>query len=183
MMMKFTKIAEDMQGAMVQFCMEQGAMNGYVDEETVENMVESAFAVMNRIYGAALPKVPLYRYHMYAGDEFTDEIFPNSIKENGVLYDNIIHLGTFKADGYYDKLTDDTVYRGYDVVYDTEEQKIRLLYRIQTKDNSVTTLYRVDTELFEDFDVYEFIIDISVQIISRLKQSVSYAEFIRKDVA
>ena len=59
------------------------------------------------------------------------------------------------------------------MVYDLDSQEIKLLYRIMTVDESVTTLYRVDTDLFEDFDVYEFMIDISSQMIGKLKQSLS----------
>lgn len=173
-MMRFTKITEDMQSALMQFCMEQQAMNRYVNEENMENLIESAFAVFNKISDAGLPVVPIYRYHLYAGAHFTDEIFPYSIKENGVLYDKIIHLGTFLIDSYLSD-TEETrsIVRGYDVVYDLDTQQIKLLYRIVTTDNSLTTIYRVDTDLYEDFDVNEFMIDISSQIICKLKQSLS----------
>jgi hypothetical protein len=42
-----------------------------------------------------------------------------------------------------------------------------------TTDDDITTIYRVDTDLYEDFDVFEFVIDISAQIMIRLKQSLS----------
>lgn len=174
MMMRFTKITDNMKEAMLQFCFEQETMNRYANEEEVKNMVESAFAVLNRMPTVSLPVVPVYRYHMYAGEQYTDEILPNSIKENGILYDEAIHLGTFMLDSYSAD-TEETraIIRGYDVVYDLDSEKIKLLYRLMTADNSVTTLYRVDTDLYEDFDVNEFMIDISAQIIGKLKQSLS----------
>ena len=121
---------------------------------------------------------------MYAGEQYTDEIFPESIKENGTIYEKAIHLGTFMIDSY----TADTeearaIARGYDVVYDLESCEIKLLYRVMTTDDSVTTLYRVDTDVYEDFDVYEFVIDISSQIMGKLKQSLSVPMFIVKEAA
>lgn len=173
-MMKFTKLSNNIQDALYDFCLEQESMNGYVSDEEIDILLESAFAVFDRLHGTSLPVVPVYRYHMYAGEQFTDEILPISIKENGSLYDRIVHLGTFMLDSYSDdndKVM--AVERGYDVVYDLDSGEIKLLYRIMTKDGSVTTLYRVDTDLFEDFDVHEFIIDISSQIIGKLRQSLS----------
>lgn len=174
MMMRFTKVAENIQAALVQFCMEQKSMNGYADKEDIEALVESAFAVMNRIPQTSVKVLPIYRYHMYTGEQYTDEIFPDSIKENGVLYDRIIHIGTFVIDSYAANSEGKrAILRGYDVVYDLDSQEIKLLYHIMTADESVTTLYRVDTDLFEVFDVYEFMIDISSQMIGKLKQSLS----------
>ena len=66
-----------------------------------------------------------------------------------------------------------TIARGYDVVYDIKSSEIKLLYRIMTTDDNLTTFYRVNTDVYEDFDVYEFIIDISSQIVGKLKQSIS----------
>lgn len=159
---------------MLQFCFEQETMNRYANEEEVENIVESAFAVLNRMSAVSLPVVPVYRYHMYAGERYTSEMLPESIKENGILYDNAVHLGTFMLDSYSADMEEaKAIIRGYDVIYDLDSKEIKLLYRLMTADNSVTTLYRVDTDLYEDFDVYEFMIDISTQIIGKLKQSLS----------
>lgn len=174
MMMRFTKITEDMQEALMQFCFEQETMNRYANEEEIESVIESAFAVMNKIPDASLPIAPIYRYHMYAGEQFTDEILPYSIRENGVLYEEMIHLGTFMLDSYSANTEEAKgIVRGYDVIYDIESQEIKLLYRIMTTDDSVTTLYRVDTDLYEDFEACEFVIDLTSQIISRLEQSLS----------
>lgn len=184
MMMKFTKLTDNVKEAMLQFCFEQETMNRYANEEEVKNIIESAFAVLNRMPAVSLPVVPIYRYHMYAGEQFTDEILPNSIKENGILYDEAIHLGTFMLDSYSaDTEEAKAIIRGYDVVYDLDSKEIKLLYRLMTTDNSVTTLYRVDTDLYEDFDVYEFIIDISAQIIGKLKQSLSVPVVVVREVA
>jgi len=174
MIMRFTKLTDDMREAMFQFCMEQTEMNGYTGEEEIEVLVDSAFNVFEKIPATALPVVPVYRYHMYAGEQFTDEIFPDSIKENGKIYDRAVHLGTFMIDSYSaDTEEAKAIARGYDVFYDIDSGEIKLLYRVMISDDSITTLYRVDTDIYEDFDVYEFVIDISTQIMGRLKQSLS----------
>lgn len=170
-MMRFTKVTEDIREALFQFCMEQAFTNSYVGAEEIEILMESAFAVLDRIKPSGLPVVPVYRYQLYAGEQFTDEILPQSIKENGVLYDRSVCLGTFALDSYSDTAEQKTIIRGYDVVYDLDSGGIRLLYKISIADDSVKTLYRVDTDLYEDFDVYKFIIDLTSQISTRLKQS------------
>lgn len=168
-MMRFTKVNDDIQAALVRFCTEQETLSEYMSENEIEYVVESAFSVMNRIPTTGMRVEPIYRYHLYAGAAFADEIFPYSIKENGVLYNNAIQLGTFLIDSYRAS-SDETkrIVRGYDVVYDLDSSEIRLLYRIATTDDSMTTLYRVDTDLYEDFNFYEFIIDLSAQMIAKL---------------
>lgn len=46
-----------------------------------------------------------------------------------------------------------------------------LLYRVMYSDNSVVTIYRVETEYFEDFDVTGFMLDLTSQIAGKLKQN------------
>ncbi len=180
-MMRFTKVNDDIQAALVQFCVEQETMSEYMAENEIESVVESAFSVMNRIPATGMRVAPIYRYHLYAGAAFTDEIFPYSIKENGVLYNNAIHLGTFLVDSYRAS-SDETklIARGYDVIYDLDSSEIKLIYRIAITDDGVTTLYRVDTELFEDFNFYEFIIDLTSQMIAKLSCNQGRCEEVRE---
>lgn len=184
-MMRFTKLTDDMREAMFQFCLEQSAMNGYVGEEEIETLVDSAFDVFDKLPATSLPVAPLYRYNMYAGEQFTSEILPDDIKENGVLCRNSVMLGTFMIDSYSANTEEErAILRGYDVVYDIDSGEIQLVYRVMTTDDSVTTIYRVDTDIYEDFDVYEFVIDVSTQIMGRLKQSLSIpVVFSMKEVA
>jgi len=172
-MMRFNKIIDGMREALFQFCMEQSAMNGYTSVEEIEALVNSAFDVFNRIPATSFSSAPVYRYQIYAGEELTDEIFPEEIRENGKLFERSIHFGTFMIDGY-SACTDETkgIARGYDVVYDFKSGEIKLLYSVMTTDDSVTTIYRVETDVYEDFNLYEFMIDISSQIIGKLNQSV-----------
>ena len=81
-----------------------------------------------------------------------------------------IQLGAFIVDGYSADTTDKVIMRGYDVVYDPDEKVIKLLYRIMISDEDITTVYRVETELYEDFDVYSFILDVTSQMAGKLRQ-------------
>lgn len=186
MMIRFNKISTQIKEAMFKFCMEQSVMNGYSDKAETYAIVKSAFNVIDKIQGTSLPVEPVYRYIMYAGEQFTDEILPADIKENGEIFKRTISLGSFLLDSYSsDTCEGNLIMRGYDVVYDIDSKEIVLLYRIMTTDDDITTVYRVDTDIYEDFDVFEFIIDISAQIIIRLKQSLSIPNIsvILKEVA
>lgn len=176
-MMRFLKISEDILEALVEFCSEQNCANSYVSEDEIETLVESAIVVMNKIPESKLPVVKLYQYNMFAGVEFTDEILPKNIKEKGLLYDNVIHLGTFMIDSYAANTKEmNAIVTGYDVIYDIKNAEIKLLYKVMITNDSVTTLYRVDTDLYEDFDVYEFIIDLTSQLTVRLRQGLRMIE-------
>lgn len=174
MMMRFTKLNDDMRDALLQFCFEQNELNGYTEEGEIETLVESAFEVLKKPDGTSLPVTPIYRYNMYAGEQFTGEILPDDIKENGIICRNAVMLGTFTLDTYTANTEEDrAIVRGYDVYYDIDSEEICLIYRVVTTDDSVTTIYRVDTDVYEDFDVYEFVISISAQLMGKLKQSLS----------
>ena len=171
-MTKFSKISDALQAALAGFCTEQEILSDYMQDGEVENLLDAAFAVMNRIPAGGLREIPIYRYHFYAGDKFTDEIFPSEIQNNGLLCKHAVHLANIQLDNYIDRINGSkAVSRGYDVVYDLDSDEIRLLYYIITSDDSITTVYRTNAETFENFCTPEFIIDLTSQIISKLKRS------------
>ena len=61
--------------------------------------------------------------------------------------------------------------RGYDVVYDLRSEKVILLYRVDISDNDAATVYRVETDLFENFNAADFIISLSVQLANVLQKT------------
>ena len=99
----------------------------------------------------------------------SEEIFPAEVRDNGVLCERCLHLGTFLANEYSN--TEKIITCGYDVVYDLDKEDIVLLYRVVYTDNSVVTIYRVETEWIEDFDVTAFMLDLTAQIAAKLKQN------------
>ena len=153
--MIFAAIKNEIKDALFCFCLEQCAASGGVDVCEVENLVNKAFEVFGKNPCAHIDPISLYRYHLYAGERYTDEIFPDNIKENGVICERCLHLGTFLAKEYSDNVSK-IITRGYDVVYDLESED---------------TIYRVETEYFEDFDVTGFMLDLTSQIAAKLKQN------------
>ncbi len=170
MMMRFEAITDDMREAVFRFCMEQCSMNRTVSVDEIKKLVTTAFDVFNKVPYAGIGTTPFYSYHMYAGEQYTNEILPENIKQDGLITARGIQLGAFIVDGYSADTTDKVIMRGYDVVYDPDEKVIKLLYRIMISDEDITTVYRVETELYEDFDVYSFILDVTSQMSGKLRQ-------------
>lgn len=94
--MIFAAIKNEIKDALLCFCLEQCAASGGVDVCEVENLVNKAFEVFEKNPCAHIGPISLYRYHLYAGERYTDEIFPDSIKENGIICERCLHLGTFR---------------------------------------------------------------------------------------
>lgn len=168
--MIFAAIKNEIKDALLCFCLEQCSVNGGVAVDEVENLVNKAFEVFEKNPCAHIDPISLYRYHLYAGERYTDEIFPDNIKENGVICERCLHLGTFLAKEYSDNVNK-IITLGYDVVYDLDKEEIKLLYRVVFSDNIIVTVYRVETEYFEDFDVTGFMLDLTSQIAGKLKQN------------
>lgn len=168
--MIFAAIKNEIKDALLCFCLEQCSASGGVYVEDVENLVNKAFEVFAKTPLAHIDPISLYRYHLYAGEKYTEEIFPDNIKENGVICERCLHLGTFLADEYSDK-NNKILTRGYDVVYDLDIEQMLLIYRVMYSDNDIVTVYRVETKWFEDFDVTEFMLDLTSQLAAKLKQN------------
>lgn len=169
--MIFAAIKNEIKDALLCFCLEQCPPFGIAVGD-VENLVNKAFEVFAKTPSGMIDPISLYRYHLYAGEQYTDEILPDDIKENGVICERCLYLGTFTANEYSNN-TAKIITRGYDLVYDLDNEEMLLLYRVVYADNDVVTVYRVETEWFEDFDVTKFMLDLTVQIAAKLKQSSS----------
>ncbi len=170
MMMRFEAITDSMREAVLRFCMKQCSMNRSVTIEEVKKLVKTSFDCLNKVPYAGISTMPFFSYQLYAGEQYTNEILPENIKQDGTITTRGVLLGTFIIDGYSADERGKVIMRGYDVVYDPDERVIRLLYRIMVSDEEVTTVYRIETDLYEDFDVYSFIPDIISQMSDRLKQ-------------
>lgn len=168
--MIFAAIKNEIKDALLCFCLEQCSANGGASVCEVENLVNKAFEVFAKNPSGMIDSISLYRYHLYAGEKYTEEIFPDNIKENGVICERCLHLGTFLANEYSNN-TDKIISRGYDLVYDLDIEQMLLIYRVVYSDNDVVTIYRVETEWFEDFDVTEFMLDLTAQITAKLNQN------------
>ncbi len=182
-MMRFNKMIINIQDAIIEFCIYNSSTNDYVNEKQIESIVKSAFDLIDKNKGACINIEKIYRYNIYAGEEFTDEILPIEIKKKDVLVERAIVLGSFSIDSYSSNVGENNyILRGYDVVYDIDSKKIELLYRIFTTTDDMTTVYRVKTDLYEDFCLIKFITSISSQIIVKLNQNIGVIG-LRKEVA
>ena len=168
--MIFAAIKNEIKDALLCFCLEQCSVNGGATVDEVENLVNKAFSVFGKNPCAHIDPISMYRYHLYAGEQYTYKIFPDEVRDNSVLCERCLHLGTFLANEYSDN-TDKIITRGYDVVYDLDREEMILLYRVVFSDNNIVTIYRVETEWIEDFDVTEFILDFTAQITAKLNQN------------
>lgn len=168
--MIFAAIKNEIKDALLCFCLEQCSMCGGVAVDEMENLVNKAFEVFGKNPSGMIDPISLYRYHLYAGEQYTNEILPEDIMENGVICERCLHLGTFLANEYSNN-TAKIITRGYDLVYDLDSEEMLLLYRVVYADNDVVTIYRVETEWFEDFDITEFMLDLTAQIAAKLKQN------------
>ena len=177
MMMRFAAVSNDMKEAMFRFCMEQATGNGRTTAEDVRRLTDKAFEMFNKIPYSGIVAVPLYRYTINAGEKFTEEILPVEVKQNGIISERCIILGTIMLDSYSSENDESkNIVRGYDVVYEPDSKTVNLYYRIMVIDESIVTLYRVETDMHEDFDVYEFMLEISSQISGKLRQSLFVPE-------
>ena len=151
------------QEALVDFCQYQ---TGYVaTEREVRKLLESAFAAADYTRKVSLitHEISSYAVELDGEDEmefWNDEAFDASlVSEDGVI------LGTFLEEPLGGSVGGEvTVSKGYQVVYDCTDDKIMLLYVVSTEStDGMTTYYRVETEEFEDFSLYGFIVSVAMQ--------------------
>lgn len=166
-MIRYVNIADDLKEAMLKFCVEQSP---YESVEDIKKLVDSAFSTFEKIPKKWFRITPVYRYIFYVGDNYIDEIYPDSVKENGVLIERAVYLDTFII-GHYICDSGERIKRGYDIYYDLDKREISLVYRIEVINNGVKNTYRVETDLFEDFDAWEFMFDITTDVSNILKQN------------
>jgi len=93
--MFFAAIKNEIKDALLCFCLEQCSASGSVIVGEVENLVGKAFEVFGKTPSAHIDPITLYRYHLYAGEKCTEEIFPAEVRDNGVLCDAVCTLERF----------------------------------------------------------------------------------------
>ena len=64
----------------------------------------------------------------------------------------------------------------YDVVYDTEKKSIMLLYRLMIVDSEMTTIYRTESDEYEFFDSYQFMMELVAHLSAKLHRKASMKE-------
>ena len=112
---------------------------GYLSNEEIGYFMEGAFEVLNRIPEADMKEYAVYSYHFCTYEEYMDEIYPEHIRETGLLTNRAVHLASVPQSRYY---TDDGIMIecGYDVIYDMNSDRIMLMYYIITANRAFTTI-------------------------------------------
>ena len=173
-MIRFIKLDSDLFFAVCEFCEKQHADNGDPNfpEYDILSMLTSAYDELDKINGV-LPVTEIYRYHISC--EYSDYILSKREEDNGIIFKNAVHLGTFITGNFdEDDFADHDVTCGYEIIYDLDDKKIKLLYRIEITTDEGSTLYRVEDDTYESFDAGDFIVSLSVQLAEKLRNGGNY---------
>lgn len=150
--------------ALVEFCIEQTM--GSVDICKINNLVKWSLDSVMECERKHLLARKIMSYTVYKDRKAVDDLLYNGAHENSVICENGIVLGKFmiKDSSYIDSGALSFTC-GYDVVYDTDKDEILLLYIVGAVSNDGTmTIYRVPTDVFEDFELNGFMIDLTAQM-------------------
>ena len=151
--MRFITITDSMIEAIFEFVMEQNVDNS-VQDFNIDCMVTTAFEELGKVHGV-LPVTSIHRYNFNVRGGDSDYLFPAEIEED----------------------TDKLITSSYDVIYDLDSCSIKVLYRVEVSDDEITSVYRVETEKFEELYASEFIVSLAVQLSEKLRDG---AEYIRR---
>lgn len=168
--MRFKKMIDGLVNAMVHYCIQYDFTSGFSESE-LENLETAAYRVLGSLPDAEMKEYAVFSYHFFTNDGRAEEIFPEYIKENGILCEQAIHLATFPQDSF--TMAGDTreISSAYDLIYDVEDESIRLLYRLMIADSEMTTIYRVDVPEDTDFDSYQFFMDTVARLSEKVKHN------------
>lgn len=166
--MRFKNMINGLTGAMLQYCMEQEFAGDHTQEE-LERIVSAAYSALSDLPDAELKEYAVYSYHFFTSDGKSEEIFPEYMQENGLLYNRAIHLATIPLDCYTMNGDVREINSAYDLIFDLADERIHLLYRLMIADSDMTTIYRVETAEPDDFDTYEFVMCLVAQLYEKVK--------------
>ena len=156
--MRFKRMIDGLVNAMVHYCIQYDFTNGFT-ESKLERLAGAAYRVLGSLPDAEMKAYTVFSYHFFTSDIKAEEIFPDDIKENGILCEQAIHLATFPQDSF--TMAGDT----------REDESIRLLYRLMIADSEMTTIYRVDVPENTDFDSYQFFMDTVARLSEKVKHN------------
>lgn len=173
--MRFKAMIDELVDALLAFCREQDYRGERMDEELI-HLAESAHFVFSTLPDDEMKEYAVYHYHFYSVDGNERELFPDHIKENGMLCQNAVHLMSVPIDSYTPDGDVKEISSCYDVVYDTEKKSIMLLYRLMIVDSEMTTIYRTESDEYEFFDSYQFMMELVAHLSAKLHRKASMKE-------
>lgn len=158
----------DMCYALTDFCIEQNS-NDIYSEDSIAVMVGELLDYCDRRIGSAeIAAYPIYRYRIFTYGRENENVMPQSIRDNDVLCSNGIILCTvgLKSIPMHGK----NMSSSYEIVYDCDDDIIRLFYTVMFRDEEVITVYRTETDSYKDFDFFEFYMELSNQLRSSIDE-------------
>ena len=136
----------DMLYALTDFCIYQDS-RGTADEDTIAAMIGGLLEYCDRRmpnFDIGADRICRYRFLNYGIDD--NGIFPGNIQNNDVLCDNGVVLCHITCKNI--PIGKKTGIGGYEVVYDCNENVIRLFYKVTFRDGEINTVYRTDFILY-----------------------------------
>ncbi len=148
--------------ALTDFCIEQDD-NETADEDTIAAMVGGLLEYCDRRlphFDIAADRICRYRFLNCGIDE--KRILPRNVKNSDVLCENGIVLCHITRKNL--PIGKKTGVAGYEVVYDCDENVIRLFYKVTFRAGEVITIYRTEAACFKDFDFFGFYAELTHQL-------------------
>ncbi|MBO6229106.1 MAG: hypothetical protein J6O50_00935 [Ruminiclostridium sp.] len=156
--------------ALVEFCVQQS--NGRVGIERINAVVADGLRMIMKCPSPRFYSEKVLSYTVIIDGKKMDELLYNDMHDNSVICPEGIWLGSFLIDDdSYIERGDTILFTGYDIIYDPAADEIVLLYIVAADtdgDSDITTVYRVRTDMFEDFSLEGFVYGLAAQICTRL---------------
>lgn len=153
----------DMFYALTDFCICQDG-GKYADEDVIAEMVGGLLEHYDKRCKRLESAVEIkrrYRILNYGNDK---KVIPASVMENDILCKNGITLC------YINSACDGSKVAGYEVVYDCDNDIIRLFYKVTLRCGKTVSVYRTEVEAIDNFVFFNFFIELASQLNSLIDE-------------
>lgn len=148
--------------ALTEFCIQQD-----IDETASEEAIAGMIGELLEYCDKRMPHFDFsaekkYKYRFLNCGKDNSEIMPRHIRNDDILCDNGIILCCISTADL--PIGNKVGMAGYEVIYDCDNDTIRLFYKVTFRDNEVITIYRTETDNFKDFDFFGFYAELTYQL-------------------
>lgn len=159
---------KEMLYALTDFCVQQDS-----DETAGEGTIAVMIAELLDYCDRRMPHLDFvaerkYQYRFLNCGIDDSRILPRHIRNNDVVCENGITLCYINAKDL--PIGNKAGIAGYEVMYDCDNDVIRLFYKVTFRDNEVITIYRTETDNFKNFDFFGFYAELTSQIKSSIDE-------------
>ena len=158
----------DMCYALTDFCIEQNSSDNY-SEDSIAVMAGELLDYCDRCIGPSeIAADQVYRYRIFTYGRENENVMLQNIRDNDVLCSNGVVLCTVGLKNI--PMHGKNMSSSYEVVYDCDDDIIRLFYMVTFRDEEVITVYRTETDSYKDFDFFGFYVELSNQLKSSIDE-------------